>query len=338
MGRWAMLRFRRRDDIARPRQVSNETPLPGVIDTIGLGYASLALRPLIVLPPIVLDLYLWLGLRITARPLTLEAASWVRDEGSDGAGIAEDLQRFERSNVMEFLSLRLPTFSMPTLVPNLTSSRLDQIGGTFEVGSAPWWLVLVAAIVAFVIGLIVGAGWLVALAYVATGIGALRDALSPAITLRRSLAIGAWLTALAGLFLLVSSPFIAAAIAGIIVGFDGIGLFFLLLLFPVAWGYMFFFFSIQAIVVDRIGPFAALRASYKVVRGYFWQSMRFIVLSLTITTGFPFALRVFTTNAVGLTLAIVGHAFIASGMIAAAMLFYRDRARRLGLPAFAAER
>ena len=94
----------------------------------------------------------------------------------------------------------------------------------------------------------------------------------------------------------------------------------------------------HAIAVDRVGPVAALRASYKVVRGYFWQSMRFIVLSLTITTGFPFALRVFTTNAVGLMIAIVANAFVASGMIAAAMLFYRDRARRLGLPAFVAER
>jgi hypothetical protein len=52
-----------------------------------------------------------------------------------------------------------------------------------------------------------------------------------------------------------------------------------------------------------------------------------------ITTGIPFALRVFTTSAPGLVIAIIGNAFIASGMIAAAMLFYRDRARRLGLPA-----
>jgi hypothetical protein len=298
----------------------------------------LALRPLVVLPPIVLDLYLWLGLRITAKPITAQVASWVRDEGADGAAIADDIERFERTNMLDLLSLRLPTFRMPTLIPNINIGRLDQIGGSLELSSLPWWLVIGVGIIAFALGLAFGAGWLVAVACVATGVGSLRDAITPAITLRRALAIAGWLGSVAGLFLLVSSPFIAGAVTGIVLGFDGIGLFLLLLFFPAAWGYMFFFFSIQALAVDRIGPFAALRASYKVVRGYFWQSMRFIVLSLTITTGFQFALRVFTTNAFGLTLAIVGNAFIASGMIAAAMLFYRDRARRLGLPAFAAER
>lgn len=330
-----MQHFRQTTDRTQPEQ---DRPLPGVIDTIGLGYASLALRPLIVLPPILLDLYLWLGMRVTARPLTLEVASWIRREGEDGDAIAKDIQRFERTNVLELLSLRLPTFRMPTLVPNLTSARLEQIGGTFDVGSLPWWLVIAIAVIALLVGLVLGAGWLIAVACVVAGIGSLRDAVSPAITLRRAVAMLGWLAVLIALFLLVSSPFIVGALAGIMSGYDGIGLFVLVLLFPAAWGYLFFYFSIQAIVVDRTGPLGALRASYKVVRSYFWQSMGFIGLSLTITTGIPFALRVFTTNAVGLVLAIIGNAFIASGMIAAAMLFYRDRARRLGLPAFVTER
>lgn len=333
-----MQRFRRTDEYARPRRAGSEAPLPGVIDTIGLGYAALALRPLVVLPPILLDLYLWLGLRVTARPFVAEAASWVRSEGPDGAAIAEDLERFNRTNVLELLSLRLPTFRVPTLVPNLSAERLDQVGGTVEISALPWWGVLVVAALAFAAGLIVGSGWLVALAAVTTGAGNVRDALLPGVTLRRAGAIGAWLSTLIGLFLLVASPFVAGAVLGVLLGFNGLGFLFLFILFPVAWGYMYFYFSVQALIVDRLGPFAALRASYKVVRGYFWQSVRFIAISLTITTGFPFALRALTTHAMGLTLAIIGNAFIASGMIAAAMLFYRDRARRLGLPAFAAER
>lgn len=333
-----MERFRRADEYARHPQTRNDTPLPGVIDTIGLGYAALMVKPLIVLPPILLDLYLWLGMRVTARPLTLEAAAWFRDEGADGRAIASDLERFERTNVLELLSLRLPTFRMPTVVANLDAARLDRFGLTFELTSLPWWLVVAISIVAFAVGIILGAGWLLAVAWVATGVGTLRDVVRPRVMLGRALAIGGWIAAVLGLFLLVSSPFIAGLVFGAMLGLNGLGLIILILLFPAAWGYMFFFFSVQAIAVDRIGAFAALRASYKVVRGYFWQSTRFIILSLTITTGFPFALRVFTSNPAGLTLAIVLNAFIASGMIAAAMLFYRDRARRLGLPAYAAER
>jgi hypothetical protein len=74
-----------------------------------------------------------------------------------------------------------------------------------------------------------------------------------------------------------------------------------------------------------------MRASYQVVRRYFWQTVGFIGLSMVVTTGFPLALRSLARQPAGLALASLTHAFIASGMIAAAMLFYRDRARRIGI-------
>jgi hypothetical protein len=55
--------------------------------------------------------------------------------------------------------------------------------------------------------------------------------------------------------------------------------------------------------------------------------------SLLISTGLAFALRELATSLPGALLAILLNAVIASGMIVAAMLFYRDRANRLGLHA-----
>jgi hypothetical protein len=164
--------------------------------------------------------------------------------------------------------------------------------------------------------------------------GTATDALRLAVTGRAALAIVGWLLAAVGLLTLVSLPLIVGASVAAFFGATGLTGLAVLLLFPAAWGFVYFYFSVQALVVDRIGPFASMRASYLVVKRYFWQSMGFIAFSLVVSTGFPFALRGLAENPAGLALAITVNAFVASGMLAAGMLFYRDRARRLGLPAF----
>ena len=57
-------------DSTRGDPMDSDVPLPGVIDTIGFGYAALALRPLAILPLVLLDLYLLFGPKVTlARDL-----------------------------------------------------------------------------------------------------------------------------------------------------------------------------------------------------------------------------------------------------------------------------
>lgn len=321
----------------RGTAADDEQPLPGVIDTIGLGYAALVARPEVVLPPILLDLYLWLGLRLTARPLTARLAAWVWDEGTASARVTRDIERWKQFNVFELLNLRLPTLRVPGLLPLLADGE-PSFARTWVVGDAAWWVVALVGVAALCAGFLIGAVYLVGVASAAAGVGAGSDALRPAVAGRVGLAIGLWLLAILGSLALVCMPLILLAAAGVWFGGGAFSSLLLFGLLPAAWGFMYFYFSVEALVVDRVGPFAAMRASYQVVRRYFWQSARFIGVSLLVTTGFPFALRALTHQPAGLALAIILHAFVASGMIAAAMLFYRDRARRIGLPAFTAER
>src|SRR5687768_6623729 len=101
-----MHNWRRAGDTARQRPFQDEAPLPGVIDTIGLGYAALWLKPQLLLPPILLDLYLWLGLRVTARPVTVRLLDWSRERGETAEAFASDLHGWRDFNVLEWLSLR----------------------------------------------------------------------------------------------------------------------------------------------------------------------------------------------------------------------------------------
>ena len=332
-----MRRWFRSNEHDAPRAGSAEPPLPGVIDTVGLGYASLITRPEVVLPPVVLDLYLWFGLRMTARPFTAEVASWLWDEGEAAAALARDVDGWRSFNVFELLSMRLPTLRMPGMVPLLGDGQ-PSFARTWVVTDAAWWVVLGVGLAALLAGLLIGSGYLVALAATATGAGRIADAVRPRVMLDVGGRIALWLLAMTAVLTLVSMPLLLLAGVGVWRGESGLTPVLGFTIFPIAWGFVYFYFSVQALVVDRLGPFAAMRASYLVVKRYFRQSMTFILISLTITTGFPFALRALTDQPAGLVLAIIAHAFIASGMLVAGMLFYRDRARRIGLPAFVSER
>jgi hypothetical protein len=321
----------------RPANMREEQPLPGVIDTVGLGYAALLMRPQVLLPPILLDLYLWLGLRMTAKPFTARLVTWIWGEGEVSAQAARDIEHWKAFNVFELLSMRLPTLRVPGFVPLLANGE-PTFARSYVVSDAAWWVVVLVGCLALCGGFLIGGSYLIGIGSAATGAGAARDAIRPRLVGRAGLMIGLWLLALIGALALVCMPLLLLAAGGVAFGQGGFTSLLLLSLFPAGWGFLYFFFSVEAVIIDRLGPFAAMRASYLVVRRYFWQSARFIAMSLTVTTGFPFALRALAHKPAGLALAIVAHAFIASGMIAAAMLFYRDRARRIGLPAFEAER
>jgi hypothetical protein len=61
-----------------------------------------------------------------------------------------------------------------------------------------------------------------------------------------------------------------------------------MLLLPVSWAFVLFFFSVQAMFVDRVGPLQALRSSYRVVRSDGWNSLGIIfVPTFSLTVGFP---------------------------------------------------
>ncbi|HMM41325.1 MAG TPA: hypothetical protein PKA95_05440 [Thermomicrobiales bacterium] len=138
------------------------------------------------------------------------------------------------------------------------------------------------------------------------------------------------LTAL-GLLSLVSLPVVLGTILLTAFGLQGAALLWLFLLVPAVWAIVHFYFVVHALVVDRLPVLPAFRASYRVVRRDPWQAARFIAISLLLSTGLTFLLESIARQPEWAVLAVVLNAFLATGMILAAMLFYRDRARLLGL-------
>lgn len=299
--------------------------IPGVIETIGTAYSQLVARPYIILGPILLDLYLWLGLRVTAGPLVREAAQKVDSLAYGGDTAADVLKGREGFNLFDLTSMQvLPTFRVPTVMPGLAGDSPVRLGSWQpEVTSLSWWLLAAMVPVLGAAGYLIGAEFFLWLADVVRG-------RSHRVDLRRTVRTGwelfAWLVIGAGLLLLVAGPLLLAQLVLIEFGSGASPFVYLIASIPAGVGFLLFFFSAYAIVVDQITAMEAYRASYQVVKRYLWQSIGFIAIYVVIISGFPIFWGLMLTEPAGTLLAIIGNAFVASGMIAAAMLYYQDRA------------
>jgi hypothetical protein len=89
------------------------------------------------------------------------------------------------------------------------------------------------------------------------------------------------------------------------------------------------FFAVDAIFVSRVGPLAAIRRSVGLVRRNLWPSVALILLTWLIMAGMGRVWEVLASNLqspYGVALGILGNAYVASGLVAAGMIFYTQRA------------
>jgi len=220
----------------------------------------------------------------------------------------------------------VPSLDAPQATAGDASGGLDNSGGMqFVTGWAEGVLLLV---VLFGASLLLGGVFYggVAAASLGTGggpIGAGRRA--PRVAVR---VIGL-LAALFGVGLLLGLPVL------VLVGFTALvapelallgGAFVVLGVFLVE---IYLFFAVDAICVSNVGPLVAVQRSVGVVRRHLWPTVSLMVLTWLVLAGMG---RVWDLAATalrppfGVLLGILGNAYIGSGLIAAGMIFYNERA------------
>jgi hypothetical protein len=91
------------------------------------------------------------------------------------------------------------------------------------------------------------------------------------------------------------------------------------------WVFLLTFFVEEAIVLSQSGPLRSLALSAAVVRQHFWPAVRFVLAATLIEMGVPIALRVFFRTPWGVPFALLSYAYLMTGVILAAMVFYLDR-------------
>lgn len=315
----------------------------GIIDCLAAGFRLVARRWWVVLIPIALDLFLWMGPRLGVTDVVLDFRDLVLTQqqyvevGSQEAREALMTQTQQildqiaaNANLLVLLSAGIP--GLPSLIAaTMPKDSLLGPGPLFQVGN-------VGQITLWSAGLLVF-GALLASAYV-TWIGryVLRDGEqdTPAPLLRHALwtwsrvllfAVGLLIAGLAiavpTVLLLAFALALSQGLAIIMINLAAI-----LFLWAVVWALVYFYFVVDAIVLNRVGVLRAMWNSINVVTRNLWASVGIVILIWIISNGIILILERLEFSAWGTLAGIVLNAFVGSSLTAASLFFYRERYRR----------
>lgn len=297
--------------------------LPGIIDTIGNAFALLNRRPYLIWPPIVLDLVLWLGVSVSAAPMIGRFEAWILPQLSPDDQAVAVLGEVRQANLLVLLAIM-----MPSLLRALGSGSVAELAGLGSAVNFSWWVLPFLAGGLALVGAFVGVAYLTMIGFLVRGRPIGRTLLvESAINGLRTL--GFVVISIAA-FVLISMPILVMTTVMLALGVNVVGFTTAIMTLAVVWYLFMLFFALHAIVVSGVGPFRAMYLSYNVVRSNFWASFGFVVTYLAIRHGVPIALGLFTQSPWSVPFALIVNAYIATGITASAMLFYRDRARQLG--------
>jgi hypothetical protein len=323
--------------VHHPFTARREAQPTGVIETLSAGYAAVNRQPWVLLLPILLNVFLWLGPHVSYSPLVgpvvTGATEWTRQMalGPRPVPDAESISGPELEQARQWLIARSDDINgfealvwSPLGLPNLPSLSTTSDDIAFVNGWGDGVALLGACIG---LGLLLG-GWF----YGGLAVASQNEPGGPLAAGRRvpravvdvlglvgvllgvSILLGLPVVMLIGFTALVSPP---VALLGSV-----------LLLAGLLYATIHLFFSVAAIFVSSAGPLQAIQRSVGVVRRHLWPSIALILLTWLILAGMGRVwdlLASYLPSPLGVFLGILGNAYVASGLIAAGMVFYIQR-------------
>ena len=297
-------------------------PPPGLVASLVRGFDSVANHVLVILPPVLLDLFLWLGphlrLKSFLQPFIDQLPSLAKafpSSFSDTAMVQQAGTSFiSQFNLFTILrtfpagATSLLSLQMPGQTPLGIPVSLD--AGSF-LGIIGWALLLVLL------------GWLIGALYYfwISGVALKPEARSLWKTVKQTMLLSAiWLGLLFvfGLpaFFLVSLVTFFSPLLGQIMLFAGA----LLLI----WLTMPVFFSVHGIFTLQLDAFRSILGSLRMVRFTLPNTGLFLLVFLLINTGLNFLWNTPSQNSWWMLVGIAGHAFVSTALLAASFIYYRD--------------
>ncbi|MHB0859540.1 MAG: hypothetical protein ACYC5M_18475 [Anaerolineae bacterium] len=290
-----------------------------IIDTLTAGFNTVTRKLWLIIVPVLLDLFLWLGPKVSVEPVVSNLFSSYRQLiETGGAALDPDLVQIftetmgeaqaalSRANLLSLLAWGRIGF------PSITSTRpIDPlVDRVYEItGTAQWMGVSIAAL----------AGGLVIACILLGMVGqVVRGERLDLVRLTRRLPVY-WKN-----LVLVLIPMSIGMVVAAVIGF-ALGPFAFFVWVGLIWVLLLLSFVPQAITMAEASPLMAIRDSLIVVRLNFWPTLGLIVLTNVIGAGLVLVMQPLRASSVGIALAILVNAYIGTGLLTAAFIFYRDR-------------
>jgi len=312
-----------------------EEKVPGVIENLSAGFATVTTRPWLIIIPVLLDIGFWLGPRLSIAPLLRKASALLSvppGAPTEYLGALGDVRTMVQQAAS---SLNLFTLLSPRLlgVPSLTlldRPAMQVIGAPAVLEIRSYVGLLGATILLGLIGLLIGCLYLKLIAQQVQ-----EEPLSIAHLSRRLWVYWLRMATVTGLLVIISV--VAAFPLAIVLTMTallsgGAASLFLALLWGVLfWVGLYFFFVPRAIVLSDAGVWESLWISFQLVRSNFWATLGLVGLIYLIGAGLGLIWEALPGGTWADVASIVGNAYIGTGLMTATFIFYRDRyAARLG--------
>jgi hypothetical protein len=302
---------------------SVEKPI-GVVAAFVTGFDRVAARPILLLPPLLLDLLLWLGPRVSVAPFIERVAAQLIPPPAAEQALQDQILALQdgldllasRFNLLGALS------SIPVGIPSLMAGMSPEESPIVLFES--WRLVapqniLILWLILTALGLGFGAVYHRLLARAAAP-----EAKLPSTLWSWSRLILMALLLYAGMLALTAVSFLVAGVAALLLPLLGIGVSFVAisLLF---WLLVYLIFTPHGIIRYRLGVVRAMLESALLVRWNFMSTVGFLGVAVLISwlTNMIWSLAA-GGSWYGL-LSIVGHAFISGMLITSSYAYYQDR-------------
>lgn len=309
-----------------------------IIDALSAGFNLVRRRLWLMLVPVVLDLFLWLGPRISVGPL-LQRIAPLLSPPATAALSAADAQTLalSRDALLEagrsfnmFSLLTNSLLGVPGVMSVAEPAQPVLASPVVQVSSG--WLALGALILLLLASVFIATLYLSLIAQeVTTGTISLKNLLRDVwVCGSRIVVLGVFLLGIALVFILPMS--IVSAVAAVFsqgLAIMMIGAFSLAAMWVTLAVLIYLFFAVSAIVLNGDGVLQAVRNSVIVVRRNMWSTLGLVVLVNVISMGLGLVWQRMAVASWGAPIGILCNSFVGSGLAAAVFIFYRDRYARL---------
>lgn len=308
------------EDVERQNSGNSSRPI-GIIQSVAAGFDKIAAQPLLLIPPVLLDLFLWFGPNLTIPSVFEELAKYLITPVGTEEAMAEQL----RTSFIE-LGGRVNLFSVvssfPVGISTLMAGRRpieSPLGEPAVMQVTNPLLIILLLVVLLLIGQAVGAQFH---RVIARQWATKEDVLEEGKASLRAIALASIVFGMA--FLVIFGFSLIAVLVSLIMPLFGLMVAFLGFSFSL-WAVIYLIFTPHGIFRYKLGIIKAMRESATLVR---WN-----VLPVVGYFGFAYALTYFTNLAWVLPhenswfslLAIFGHAFVSATLLAGSYAFYQDR-------------
>lgn len=302
----------------------NSAPLPGVWQTIAAGFDLTSKHLWLAILPIILDCFLWLGPRLSGRPIIERLAAMMPADPAVGDLSAQLLALAPRTNL--FTSLSIPLVGLPALMVGATPEKTPLTPPIIELNNAGLWIGLF--LVLTLTGVLLTAVYFTLIAREVGRAGGSAPLAAPALLGRigrlwlRFLALGLLLIVLAFVLYLPLLPIglllsLVSSALGLLVLFLG----------PVLllWVIIYLFFAPHGMALYGRSLLQAASESVQLVRGQFIPALG-LLLAVFVIRNLLAMVLLLADDGSWLTLAsILGHAFVTTSLVTSTFIFYRDR-------------